>query len=383
MNEMLIGIQRDVVIQYLRTEFPLLKVSCEGSYEASFELEKGQYSVQQSVIIFPKKLAPQWMQIDKNAIRVSFYFRKRGLQFDSIMQTSDVNAAIGIPNSIEKTADTISFDTPTYRGKLYYNVGKAQQSFVPCVSSTLFPLFNPSVWKIIEPDDEIAFFSILSRYSNLHQAADLPKEIENLLLKTKKILFFPEKRFPKNPPFPFDACFTVRDLENRSSICDELAQVRSDLHLLADLCYIPIPGITGGRAVSIERTCFENKKMNACAKITEEQIAYLPAAAYLSNLNVDSQSSVQGRIEPIEILYLSDEFVCFGCSLNTISMTEREEYVFKLSIGFRKIVAKCVVLSVMVEDEKVSVVCRFTGMTPEDRRFLYEKHFGAMLSGKI
>lgn len=383
MNEMLTGIQRDVVIQYLRTEFPLLKISCDGAYETAFELEKGQYTVQQSVIIFSKKLTPQWMRIEKNDIRVSFYFRKRGLQFDSVLQTSDVNAAIGIPDAIEKTADTISFDSPSYRGQLFYNVGKSQQNFVPCVSSTLFPLFNPAVWKTIEPDDEIAFFSILSRYSNLHQAADLPEEIESLLLNTKKILFFPEKRFPSNPPFPFDACFTVRDLDQRSPVSDELARVRSSLHLLADLCYIPIPGITGGRAVSIERSCFTNQKPSACAKITEEQIAYLPAAAYLSNLAVDSQSSVQGRIAPIDILYLSDEFVCFGCSLNTISMTEREEYIFKIAIGFRKIVAKCVVLSVMVEEERVAVVCRFTGMTPEDRRFLYEKHFGALLAGRI
>ena len=96
MNEVLTGIQRDVVIQYLKTELPALTISGAPQYEDTFRLETGSYIMRETVIIFPKSLVPLWMHTIKSEVTVSFYFNKRGLHFDSVLQTKGDSAAIGI-----------------------------------------------------------------------------------------------------------------------------------------------------------------------------------------------------------------------------------------------------------------------------------------------
>ena len=81
----------------------------------------------------------------------------------------------------------------------------------------------------------------------------------------------------------------------------------------------------------------------------------------------------------MDILYISDMYVCLGCDLTTISLTERQEYIFEFRAGIRVITARCIVMAVLVEGARVSVICRFESLKPEDKRFLYEKHYGAML----
>ena len=81
----------------------------------------------------------------------------------------------------------------------------------------------------------------------------------------------------------------------------------------------------------------------------------------------------------MDILYISDMYLCLGCDLTTISLTERQEYIFEFKAGIRVITAKCIVMAVLVEASRVAVICRFESLKPEDKRFLYEKHYGAML----
>ncbi|MBP5794248.1 MAG: hypothetical protein J6W46_11520, partial [Spirochaetaceae bacterium] len=80
MNEVLTGIQRDVVIQYLKTESPALTISGSPQFDDTFRLEPGSYMTRETVIIFPKSIVPLWLHEIKSEVTVSFYFNKRGLQ---------------------------------------------------------------------------------------------------------------------------------------------------------------------------------------------------------------------------------------------------------------------------------------------------------------
>lgn len=382
MNEVLTGIQRDVVIQYLRTELPALTISGAPQYDDTFRLESGSYMMRETVIIFPKSLVPAWMHAIKSEVTVSFYFNKRGLQFDSVLQTKGDSAAIGIAKEIAKTIDEEIFDAAAYHGRLFYNIDKRgtkkPDSFVSCVSNELFPLFSPFIWQNVSFDDEILFFSLLSRYSFLREA-DVPIDLAALLHQTGKMLFFPGKRLPSASPFPYGACFLARDLDNRAPFSDSLARVRDNLHILADCVYVPISKASRASVVSIDRAYFGQCRIEDYASKCEFQLVYLAAAAFLSQYPKKKTSSVLGRVPPMDILYISDMFLCLGCDLTTISLTERQEYIFEFKAGIRVITAKCIVMAVLVEASRVAVICRFESLKPEDKRFLYEKHYGAML----
>lgn len=382
MNEVLTGIQRDVVIQYLKTELPELTICGESQFDDTFKLEAGAYMVRETVIIFPKNVVPLWLHVIKSEVTVSFYFKKRGLKFTSVLQTKGESAAIGIAKEIAKTIDEEVFDVAAYKGKLYYNIDKRDQkradSFVSCVSNELFPLFNPFVWQTVTFDDEILFYSLLSRYSFLREA-DVPLDLAALLHQTGKMLFFPGKRLPSASPFPYGACFLARDLDNSAPFADYLVRVRDNLHILADCVYVPISKAPRASVVSIDRSYFGQCRIEDYAAKCEFQLVYLVSASFLSQYKKQNGGSVLGRVPPMNILYISDAFVCFGCELSTISLTERQEYIFEFRAGIRVITAKCVVQSVLVEDSRVAVICRFESLKPEDKRFLYEKHYGAML----
>ncbi|NLK46382.1 MAG: hypothetical protein GX297_06995 [Treponema sp.] len=382
MNELLTGIQRDVVIQYLRTELPTLTISGVPQFDNTFKLDAGTYIIRETVIIFPKNVVPLWLHEIKSEVLVSFYFNRRGLQFNSVLQTKGESAAIGIAKEIAKTIDTETFNVATYNGKLFYNIDKREtnksENFVACVSNELFPLFTPFVWQTVTFDDEILFYSLLSRYSFLREA-DVPLDLAALLHQTGKMLFFPGKRLPSVSPFPYGACFLARDLDNRSPFADNLVRVRDNLHILADCVYVPISKAPRATVVSIDRSYFGQTRIEDYAQKCEFQLVYLTAASFLAQYSKKDVGSVLGRVPPIDILYISDVFVCLGCELSTISLTERQEYVFEFRAGIRVITARCIVIAVLVENARVAVICRFESLKPEDKRFLYEKHYDAML----
>ena len=131
--------------------------------------------------------------------------------------------------------------------------------------------------------------------------------------------------------------------------------------------------------MSIDRSYFGQTRIEDYAQKCEFQLVYLTAASFLAQYSKKDVGSVLGRVPPIDILYISDVFVCLGCELSTISLTERQEYVFEFRAGIRVITARCIVIAVLVENARVAVICRFESLKPEDKRFLYEKHYDAML----
>ena len=112
-------------------------------------------------------------------------------------------------------------------------------------------------------------------------------------------------------------------------------------------------------------------------------VQLIPVVRYLAE-KVSKMESVQGRKEPLDVLYVSHERVVFGQKAGNVDLQEGAEYALEMSfplprpLGERKIFATCRVESNYYDDKKefACAVCRYTSLQEEDVRFLYEKGTG-------
>lgn len=385
MNEVLTGIERDVVIEYMRRESPNMKVCASAEEDASFDLKKGEYTITQTAVIFPARLVPKWMQYEKPSVSVTFYFNRRGLRFSSVLQTKGANAAFVIASAIEKVNDTVVNQSESnVQCKLYYNTNTNtslrtpildEKNYVNCISTSAFLLFNHLVWQNIDISNEELFFAVLERHSCFRRA-ELPRTLEELMRRSGKLLFVPQKRIPQMKPFPYDACLTTDDLRGGGKLL--MQTIADELSLIPDFVYMPLGKSLKLHVVSLDSYFFGNENEAGNEELsakTEAQLAFLPACSYVSR-SFEQEGAVQNRIEPIELLYITDTVICFGCPVRTIRFTEGQEYFLCMKIGMRKIVTGVRVDHVLEVSERTGAVCAFTSLKAEDRRFLYERHYG-------
>ena len=112
-------------------------------------------------------------------------------------------------------------------------------------------------------------------------------------------------------------------------------------------------------------------------------VQLIPVVRYLAE-KVSKMESVQGRKEPLDVLYVSHERLVFGQKAGNADLQEGSEYALEMSFPLprplteRKIFATCRVESVYVDDKKEfsCAVFRYTSLQEEDIRFLYEKGTG-------
>ena len=112
-------------------------------------------------------------------------------------------------------------------------------------------------------------------------------------------------------------------------------------------------------------------------------VQLIPVVRYLAE-GVVRMQSVQGRQEPLDVLFINHERIVFASKSDSIDLREDSEYAAELSfsisqpVGERKIFATCRVESNYFDDQKAFTcsVCRFTSLQEEDVRFLYEKCVG-------
>ena len=112
-------------------------------------------------------------------------------------------------------------------------------------------------------------------------------------------------------------------------------------------------------------------------------VQLIPVVRYLAE-KVSRMQSVEGRKEPLEILYASHERIVFGQKAGNVDLQDGTEYALEMSFPLprplteRKIFATCRVESNYFDEQKEfsCVVCRYTSLQEEDARFLYEKGTG-------
>ena len=372
MNDVLTGIERDVVIDYMRSEMPVLSIRLNLVQDTAFAVPSGQYSVQQSVVIFSERFVPQYAKSLQTEILVSFYFKKRGLFFNSILQSKNNTCAVGIPDNIMKTEDVqISASSEEFYGKLFY-AAKNGQTEVGFSSNIDYPLFNPFVWRRVDLSD--TFFKILETTTSFVRSEQTGNLIDSMR-ESRELLFVHGKRFPEKNPFPFKACLLSDDLQKKPASI--VSTYKREVDSFSGSVFVPFSDIKQTIAAEIPVTAFSQMAFpQVCEKIME-QLAFVPAVSYLAEKH-EENSAVQDRISPLELVYVSERYVTFVCSLKTISFVPMQEYSFLLNVGYRTIKAKCGVRHVFDHDGKTGAVCVFTKLNPEDKRFLYEKIYGTV-----
>ena len=112
-------------------------------------------------------------------------------------------------------------------------------------------------------------------------------------------------------------------------------------------------------------------------------VQLIPVVRYLAE-KVSKMESVQGRKEPLDVLYVSHERLVVGQKAGNVDLQEGTEYALEMSFPLprplteRKIFATCRVESNYFDDNKEfsCSVLRYTSLQEEDVRFLYEKGTG-------
>ncbi len=112
-------------------------------------------------------------------------------------------------------------------------------------------------------------------------------------------------------------------------------------------------------------------------------VQLIPVVRYLSE-KIVKMESVQGRKNPLEVLFVNHERIVFGQKAGNYELREGSEYALEMSFPLprplteRKIFATCRVESNYFDDDKdfMCAVCRYTSLQEEDARFLYEKVSG-------
>lgn len=115
-------------------------------------------------------------------------------------------------------------------------------------------------------------------------------------------------------------------------------------------------------------------------------VQLIPVVRYLSE-KVSKMESVQGRKEPLDVLFVSHERIVFGQKAGNVDLQEGTEYALEMSFPLprplteRKIFGTCRVEANYFDDSKEfsCAVCRYTSLQEEDVRFLYEKGTGEKL----
>ncbi len=125
----------------------------------------------------------------------------------------------------------------------------------------------------------------------------------------------------------------------------------------------------------------ENKAQNV-----EEYYSAVNAGLYLSGQTVEIPC-VEGRIEPLSLLFISHKELVFGCRSGQIPLYEGNEYAAELSVPVQRIhrtiyITVCVekiIGSPLTENKKQCALASITSIREEDRRFLYERLYNKIM----
>ncbi|OJF77619.1 MAG: hypothetical protein BKP49_01180 [Treponema sp. CETP13] len=145
MSNVIIGIERDIVLDYIAEQGQLIVYSRVAS-EKQFMLSHGLFQIIQQKIVFftPAVLhslkQANSMELPFSDARIRFFYRGRGLYFDSEIKKVKNGYAFTIPKEIQKMADQVSIQNRICTGFLYYS--GSNNTPIECREHEDFLIFN-------------------------------------------------------------------------------------------------------------------------------------------------------------------------------------------------------------------------------------------------
>lgn len=394
MNKAIIGIERDVVLASIisdKTPLMIRPLVLKDERVESMTLKYTEYRIFSQGILFFQKLFPQWYKLQtwqsnnpKNTgprVQITFFYRGRGLYFVSSLKRVQNGYALVVPEKVIKMTDFIPTDEKKVSAKVYHPGDTLVQAH--CLEKEGFNLFENRVWLNFSEQETKAAEKYLKQIAGLTKAT-LLENCMDLLERTKLILYIPDKKIPNRNYFPYTATVTTDDVETIESVYiePELAETTYDT-------YIPLATTPAEKVHSI----FGMKaKMVVTSPIDiSERLLLLPVCRFFIQNN-KNESPVQGRAESLSILYITDSVIVLGgmTALRRSSQVDMQpdsegfplqqglEYTLQLSIplvAMKRLIKVSIFVSHIFKNEKgsICVLCRFSNLQEEDKRFLYEK----------
>lgn len=366
MDNVLSRVERDVVLRYLRDDSVPLVIQQSGSSTNVSTLIKEQFVVHNEGIILIKNPISDWMSHDYTDVEVRFYYKKRGLYFNSVLRRISYGMAIVIPAEIRKQADKDSLHDYLLTAVLFYSCAKQDDLHIKCCPRANYPLFDPFVWQTIS-SGEIKKLSTYFEEFTGGRLVSVPSQFSLLMSQTKKVLYLPKHHFPEKKLFPADLCIMFDELPNDFS--GAVSSLQNNL-------YIPLDD-NAQYCLACDVADVSEKNQSRSLPELESILALLPICRFLAEENQDIAKSNKDRIEPLSILFINEKLIVLGGDSSSVQFQSGQEYAIKISIstpiGFRDIFVTCSVSKLFSNYiNKTCAVCVFTSLKPEDKRLLFE-----------
>ncbi len=398
MSDGLIGIERDVVLNTLiQDKSPIIisPVVKPGVSVEQMTLQSSEYKIYPQGILFFKRFIPQWKPIDdllrsnvKANIRltVSFYHRGRGIFFISNLNLVQNGYALPLPAQVHKMDESPLESKNEVTATLFFE--GASGIYVRCIQAKGFRLFDNKLWLNFSKRDSEKSKSLLQSIALLEEIS--PKEYtQELLSKTKLIMYLPDKKLPEKNHFPFSMSITRnnREILSTEKLEEEIGECKHSV--LIPLCESP------RKEVHTIVGLIPNKK-NVTPSDVMDTLLLLPVCSYLSQENKKTFFSHQTNF--LHIICITESQIILGSFFEKRSLIPPlgkindqvfplamgQKYILKLHIPIEKM-HRTILVTISVskiynnENKASCALCSFINLQEEDRRFLYEKYNKAKL----
>lgn len=364
------GVERDIVLEALKTQSTVVIIQ---SPELSLVVQPSFYSMPaESLLFFSEKTL---LAIpDAGECAVCFFYHGRGMFFKSVMRHTKNGTACVIPAELYKQPDTAPERGSQVMMRMYLTDRGRQKFYTDCWQSPDFPLFKNNVWTCFSKKEAEASAIYLKELADL-EPAELPDSVKKLVAKERKILYLPEGGLPAKNYFPYDATITANDAEYYRDING------SSFASLKESVYIPLSATLDANEKDTEIMAFKTDDISVSPVDITEIISLLPVCRFLGKDKIVPQA-VQGRIQPLSLLFISDYYVVIGISGGNMPFKKGEEYnadiVVSLPVGSRIISVTLALARIFpsVSGNSSCALMRYVVLEEEDRRFIYEKYYG-------
>lgn len=373
MSSSIIGIERTIIIEELFNSGSDLIIQLPSL--KNIVLSKDQYQVLKQGILFVPFSAISGKISADELVKLCFFYRGRGIFFQSEVKTLKNGYAFMIPKVLYKQPEDTKKQNRGVCAKVFCSGKVKNGQAVECVEDQFYPLFKNNLWCYF-PEREVAscvddFFSIADMVDG-----KVPEDIQKMLQYHHKILYLPEKKLPEKNYFAFDASITGNDVNIYKTIAT--VPLETKIEELPYGAYIPLsetPELPAHSVFAID------SGVPVTPIEISDSIAMLPVCRYLSSPVSDAPQDIQGRVLPMKILFINETQIIFGTVSDQMLLKMGMEYPMSifipLPIGTREIFVTATVTRLYTGKKgEVCAVLKYNAIREEDRRVLYEKFYG-------
>lgn len=372
MNNILSGVERDLVVSYLcDCNVPLALIPTQPA-DRIFSFVTGQGGVKilpEGIILFTdSSVLPQ--ELVGQQVSLRFYFKKLGLSFASFVSCTKSGAkALVVPREILRLPDADDNVGNGFSCNVFLGESFSGQR-LSCSLREGFPLFMPWVWRCLPENPNP---QLVGRLRGICGAVpvEIPSPIRDKLLSTGKALLVTAGWIQPGMVLPFDGCITSRDVVGELELLDGLAELKTGFYFA---CGYKDDGDKKNND-SVQVFCIEG--VTASGELLK-LLPLIPVCRYLAESRENSPPpALLDRMDPLELLYLSSSNIVLATQGGKFPLQQDVRYSLLLQVPLhtlrRSITVDCSVTTIFESgDGKTCALCHLENLKTEDQRFLFE-----------